>query len=239
MPEESYLEDDFILTPSNNAAWQVVQNWPDCIAASPVPVAGICGDCGSGKSHLANIWARRNNGFVMRYEDLSLSNPYDICSVTHNIACEIDDYYFRKSLHDPDHTMLTQELERNLFHLINLVRQQGGHQDGVYQQGGGILITSVVPISKLPVTLPDLASRLRGAFSANLNPPDDELMFGATLKRLNDFGYPMRDDIANYIVKHCSRSLAEVNDVVKLLANRAQQLKKPLSINLLRQVIEG
>src|ERR1700680_1364795 len=51
----SFRRDDFLPSPSNQAALALIDAWPRW----PHRVAAIVGPAGSGKSHLAAIWAER------------------------------------------------------------------------------------------------------------------------------------------------------------------------------------
>src|SRR4051812_17302048 len=51
---ESFARDDFLGGPSNAAALALIDVWPDWANRSVM----LCGPEGSGKSHLAAIWAR-------------------------------------------------------------------------------------------------------------------------------------------------------------------------------------
>ncbi len=48
--------DSFLPGRSNRAALALVERWPDW----PAPIALLSGPAGSGKTHLAHIWAERS-----------------------------------------------------------------------------------------------------------------------------------------------------------------------------------
>ena len=50
---ESFAREDFLAGPSNAAALALIERWPDW----PARVMALVGPEGSGKSHLASIWA--------------------------------------------------------------------------------------------------------------------------------------------------------------------------------------
>jgi len=58
---------DFIVGPGNRAAVTYVDAWPDW----PAPAAALFGPSGSGKSHLAGVWAMRAGAAVMAASDLA------------------------------------------------------------------------------------------------------------------------------------------------------------------------
>jgi chromosomal replication initiation ATPase DnaA len=61
--------EDFIVGPGNREAVAFLDAWPDW----PGHVAALHGPPGSGKSHLAAIWAERANGCVVQAADLGES----------------------------------------------------------------------------------------------------------------------------------------------------------------------
>src|SRR6188474_2930613 len=62
-----YGEESFIAGASNSAALSLVQRWPNW----PGPVVLLRGPAGSGKTHLAHIWAERAAGTIFRAADLA------------------------------------------------------------------------------------------------------------------------------------------------------------------------
>ncbi|HEY1978835.1 MAG TPA: chromosomal replication initiator DnaA, partial [Xanthobacteraceae bacterium] len=50
---ESYAREDFLSGPNNAAALALIESWPDW----PAPAVALVGPEGSGKTHLASIWA--------------------------------------------------------------------------------------------------------------------------------------------------------------------------------------
>jgi chromosomal replication initiation ATPase DnaA len=58
---------DFIVGPGNAAAVTFVDAWPDW----PAPAAALYGPSGSGKSHLAGVWAMRAGADVVAAADLA------------------------------------------------------------------------------------------------------------------------------------------------------------------------
>src|SRR5215217_8055954 len=53
---ESYAREDFLTGPSNASALTLLDQWPDWSTRAVV----LAGPEGSGKSHLASIWAERS-----------------------------------------------------------------------------------------------------------------------------------------------------------------------------------
>src|ERR1700716_4089763 len=129
---ESLSRDDFLEGPCNAAALALVDNWPDW----PNRMMLLAGPEGSGKSHLAAIWAEQAGARSTTAHALTLAGVPGALATG---ALVIED------LKSPDFD------ERALFHLMNLARE-----DEAY-----VLITARVPPSAVEVELRDLRSRLR------------------------------------------------------------------------------
>jgi chromosomal replication initiation ATPase DnaA len=71
---------DFIVGPGNSAAVTLIDSWPDWTA----PAAVLYGPSGSGKSHLAGVWAERAKAEVKPASELASVAP-DVPLVIENI----------------------------------------------------------------------------------------------------------------------------------------------------------
>src|SRR5512133_1687809 len=58
---------DFIVGPGNSAAVAFVDAWPNW----PAPAAALFGPSGSGKSHLARVWAERAGAEIVEAASLT------------------------------------------------------------------------------------------------------------------------------------------------------------------------
>lgn len=99
-PRPAFGREDFLVSPSNEAAFAHLENWP----AWPDPVTLLVGPGGVGKSHLAAVWARSAGA-------TSLS-PTDPQTLPPDGPVLVDDAHLLRD-------------ETALFHLINLVGERG------------------------------------------------------------------------------------------------------------------
>src|SRR5436853_6314079 len=77
LPIESMLEvEDFLVSLSNEAAYGLVERWPDW----PYRVIQLVGPDASGKSHLAAIWARRAHAWTTTAFELTFSRVPHLAS---------------------------------------------------------------------------------------------------------------------------------------------------------------
>ena len=131
-------QEDFLVAPSNAEAVAWLDRWPDW----PAPALILLGPSGSGKSHLAQVFAARSGAPVVTGElGLRFDPP---ALLTDANALVIDDADAGVD-------------EVDLFHLYNLAKETGC----------SLLITCVSPPA-LWVRLPDLRSRFAG-LSSRLN----------------------------------------------------------------------
>ncbi len=141
---ESLTRDNFMEGSANAQALALVDAWPDW----PNRVMMLVGPEGSGKSHLASIWAAEAGARSVAAHTLTPANVPGALATGALVVDDLDPSAFE---------------ERALFHLLNLARE-----DGAY-----VLMTGRALPSALPVELHDLRSRLRAVSVVTLTPPDD------------------------------------------------------------------
>ncbi|MGB1157361.1 MAG: HdaA/DnaA family protein [Alphaproteobacteria bacterium] len=197
----------FAVTEANQAAFALVQAWPNW----PVPFLNLHGPGGSGKSHLARIWAERAGAQVSGLSGLDAVQPGQ--------AVVIDDI-----------VQLSQAEQTALFHLYN--RMIGG---GV--SGSGVLLVSEQPLSRLVVATPDLASRLRAVPGVEIAAPDDALLQAVLRKRFDDRQLGVEQAVIDYILSRIDRSFTALEAVVDALDSRAFAQQRAITIPLAREVL--
>lgn len=189
---ESFRRDDFLESPSNKTALALVDRWPEW----PSRVALIVGPRGSGKSHLATIWAERTGARIVAGSGLARAEvPAQLATaalVVEDVAPGRID-------------------EAALFHLFNLARE-----DEAY-----LLLTSSQRIDGVGFTLPDLVSRLRAIPSVTLSAPDDALLSAVLVKLFSDRQLAIDEGVIAYILPRMERSLASARELVARLDRAA------------------
>ncbi len=93
--------EDYMVSVANQAACDVVEAWP----AWPAPALVLCGPAGSGKSHLAAIWAGRSGARRLAASELTADSVAGLIDASAVAVEDID-----RGLGD----------EQALFHLLNL-----------------------------------------------------------------------------------------------------------------------
>jgi chromosomal replication initiation ATPase DnaA len=197
---ESYAREDFLAGPSNAAALALIDRWPDW----PDRVMALIGPEGSGKTHLASIWAQSSGARVLAAK---LLTDIDLPAAFATGALVVEDLAFAGLD------------ERALFHLINLAREQTAF----------VLITSRSPLSTFPVAIRDLASRLRAVPTVTLRAPDDALLRALIVKLAADRQFNVDEAVVNYLANRIERSFVAARAAVARLDEEAMRQHRPVT----------
>jgi len=195
---ESYARDDFLSGPSNAAALTLVESWPDW----PANAVALIGPEGSGKSHLAAIWAGASGARTMSGRALGDS---DLLASLATSALVVEE----AAVAD----------QRALFHLLNLVREEDSY----------LLLTARTAPTLWPVAIADLASRLRALPIITLQAPDDAMLRGVIIKLASDRQLAFDDSVVGYLLSHIERSFAAARAAVVALDNEALRQRRPVT----------
>jgi chromosomal replication initiation ATPase DnaA len=187
-----YGREDFLVSPSNERAYGLIERWPDW----PDRVLHLTGPKGSGKSHLASIWATSAHAWTIDAFEVSGERVPHLVS---NGALVIED------------ADRGERDEAALFHLLNLSRERGAY----------LLLTSAAPVDAWGIRTPDLRSRLRLAPAVALEPPDDALLKAVLVKLFVDRQLVVDTSVVEFLAVRIERSLARAAEVVKDLDREA------------------
>jgi chromosomal replication initiation ATPase DnaA len=205
---ESLSRDDFLEGPANAAGLALIESWPDW----PNRVMLLVGPEGSGKSHLASIWAAQAGARATSAHALTSAEiPAELATG----ALVVED--LKASEFD----------ERALFHLLNLARE-----DAAY-----VLITARQLPSALAVELRDLRSRLRAIPTVALLPPDDQLLRALIIKFCADRQLAVDESVVNFVANRIERSFAAARQAVALLDSEALRLGRPVTRALAAELL--
>jgi chromosomal replication initiation ATPase DnaA len=197
---ESLTRDNFLEGPANAAGIALIDAWPEW----PNRIMLLVGPEGSGKSHLATIWAAQAGA---RSTTARALDPASVPGALATGALVVED-------------LKPAEVdERALFHLINLARE-----DGAY-----VLITARVPAAALKIELRDLRSRLRAVPAMLLLPPDDQLLRALIVKFCADRQLAVDEAVVSYLATRIERSYAAARQTVELLDREALRLGRPVT----------
>ncbi|MBQ8103445.1 MAG: chromosomal replication initiator DnaA [Afipia sp.] len=206
---ESLTRDNFLEGSANAQALALIDAWPDW----PNRVMMLVGPEGSGKSHLASIWAAEAGARSVAAHTLTPANVPGELATGALVVDDLDPASFD---------------ERALFHLLNLAREDGAH----------ILLTGRVQPSSFAVTLHDLRSRLRAVPVVTLTPPDDLLFRALIVKFCADRQMTVDEGIVSYLSTRIERSFAAARRTVELLDEEALRLRRPVTRALAAELLK-
>jgi chromosomal replication initiation ATPase DnaA len=205
--------DSFVAGASNRAALAMIESWP----AWPAPVVALSGPAGSGKTHLAHVWAERAGAGILDADALFAWRSLDLPAS----PLVVEDV-------DPDGVP-----EQTLFHLINAAREAGRP----------LLFTSRRPAAEWRIELADLRSRLRLAAPLVLAPPDDDLLRAVLAKLFADRQLLVAPAVLDYLVARMERSLGFAAQLVATLDREAlasgRRIARPMAAAVLARLAEA
>lgn len=191
---------DFFVSPANATAVATVEAWQDWPSGKLI----LLGPPASGKTHLAHVWAAMTGAQVLDSADLTEAAVPDLARGP--VVVE-----------NADRT--PPGAEAALFHLHNLCAAEARP----------LLLTAGARPRDWPLTLPDLASRMQAAATAELQPPDDALLSAVVLKLLSERELGIPPGVLSYAVQRMDRSFAAAADLAGAL-NRAAIARRTSAI---------
>ncbi|GJD32775.1 hypothetical protein PMNALOAF_4054 [Methylobacterium adhaesivum] len=207
-----YGREDFLVGPANEAAYGLVEAWPNW----PDTVCLLTGPPGSGKSHLASIWATRAHAWTAAAAEVQAATVPHLVS---NGALVIEDID-RPEGRD----------EAALFHLLNLARERGRP----------VLVTAARPVEAMGLATADLRSRLRLAPGATILAPDDALLRAVLVKLFVDRQLVVDLAVVEALVLRIDRSFDLARRVVTELdrdaLGRGRRITRPLALAVLERL---
>ena len=197
---ESFAREDFLVGPSNEAALALIERWPDW----PDRIMVLVGPQGSGKSHLAAIWAAAAGARSIAARSLDVAS---LPSAFATGALVVEDLAERRFD------------ERGLFHLINQAREERAF----------VLMTARSAPAAWSIAVPDLVSRLRVLPVIELAAPDDALLRAIIVKLFSDRQLAVDEALVAYLAARIERSFAGAQKAVKALDREALRLQRPVT----------
>ncbi|WP_230531080.1 P-loop NTPase family protein [Microvirga roseola] len=206
--EPRFGPEDFLVSPSNERAYGLIESWPDW----PDNILLLTGPRGCGKSHLAAIWATNAHAWTIDAVEIARDQVPHLVS---NGALAIED--MDRAERD----------EAALFHLLNLAREKKAY----------VLITCETPPDRWGLRTPDLLSRLRLAPGVAVEAPDDALLKAVLVKLFVDRQLVVDTSVVDYIALRIERSLAKASEVVALLDKEALSRGRRISRAMAAEIL--
>lgn len=190
---------DFFISQANATAVAGIDDWRSWQRGKMV----LIGPAGSGKTHLAQVFADQSGAVLLGAGDLAGRDPAHLAEAealviedAHRIAGDIS-------------------AEEALFHLHNAAAARGT----------ALLLTARMPPARWGLRLPDLDSRMQQAGQLSLACPDDRLMAAVLVKLAADRQMALTPALVAYILPRIERSLAAARDMVLALDAEALAAK--------------
>ena len=206
--DQNFKDDDYYVSSSNKSVFDLLFSWPKW----DKNFLNINGEKFSGKTHLLNTFLKRFNGIKFDAKSFNNENLKQI-KIHENIILE----------------NLDENVDEKLFYtLINII-----DQDNKY-----LITTSFKSIVNLNFKLEDLKSRTKIFLMANIDKPDDELMFALVLKNLSDRQISLDKKLINYIIKRIDRSYSKIFDFIYKIDEISLKKKKSIDFKIIKEVLE-
>ena len=206
--ETPFRADDFVLSGCNRTAAVTLAGWPDAAAGLSGGVLSLCGPAGSGKSHLAALWAERMGAVPLDGAEAALADPLELEGrpVLLDRAPEADD--------------------ETLFHLLNLAQSPGG----------ALLLVSRKAPSLWPVALPDLHSRLNAIRTVAIEEPDEAVLSAILQRAFDRRSIRPQPDVIPYLVRRIERSAPAADSVVERLVALHRPVTRRLATRVMDEI---
>ena len=206
----SLAREDFMVGPCNAAALDAIERWPDW----PGRTLALVGPRGSGKSHLAAIWAARAGARMIAASALDeAAAPAALASG----AVLVED------------AAAGAVNERALFHLLNIAREEQG----------SVLLTAESAPATWTLRLADLASRLRAVPVVTIGPPDDALFRTVLVKLFADRQLTVDEALLVYLERRVERSIVAAQAVVAALDREGLRQQRPVTRALAAELLDA
>lgn len=198
---------DFLVTQANAIAVATLdrpEHWPQGRML-------LIGPDGSGKSHLASIWATDTGARRIAAAQLRVETADEIAVPGGAICVE-----------DADRAGDYAGTEQALFHLWNLAAERDCW----------LLLTARQPPRYWGLTLPDLLSRMGAMSTAQIEAPDEALLAAVLVKLFSDRQITVSSSLIDWLVLRMDRDLGQARRLVAALDAEALAGGRPLTRSL-------
>jgi len=205
--EKNFKYEDFYVSKSNEHILNFFDSWPKW----EKNFVNINGENFSGKTHLVNIFLKKNKGFKIESKLLNDNHLKEI-KLYENIILE----NLEKNIN-----------EKLIYTLLNIIEQ-----DNKY-----LIVTSTDPITNIKFELNDLKSRAKNFLLQTIEKPDDELIFALLLKNFSDRQISIEKKLINFIIKRIDRSYSKIFDFIYKIDEMSLKKKKSIDLKTIKDVL--
>ena len=206
--DQNFAYDDFFVSKCNYFAFNFIETWPNW----EKNILNIYGDKFSGKSHLSEIFKRKNKAIIIKNEEIN------------------DDFFKKIRFHENiilDNLKYISD-EKILYSIFNFVEQFNKY----------LIINSNLPINTIEFALPDLKSRSKNCIFAKIDKPDDDMIFALVLKHFSDRQIIIDKKIIEYITKRIDRSYGKIIDFIYKVDQLSLINKKAIDYKSIKKILE-
>ena len=205
---KSLNSNDFFISDSNFYAYNLLLSWPKW----EKKIINIFGDRHSGKTHLIDIFLKKNKGLKVDLNDL---RNYDLDKLRfyENIIIE----------------NLSEGLDETLFYSLI---------DTIDKYNKFLILTSNKSLNNLNIKLDDLKSRLKNCLFVEIQKPDDILIQALITKNLADYQISLDSKLIDFISKRIERSYTKINEFVCTIDEISLKKKKPVNLKIIKEILE-
>ena len=207
--KQNFNYDDFYVSKSNFFAFQLIESWPKW----EKNIVNIHGEKYCGKTHLSNIFIKKYNAKKVLEKDFN-SRTLKELKIYENIILE-------------DFKNKTDE--KLIYSLFNLI-----DQDNKF-----LIINSNISITEMSFKLNDLKSRVKNCILAEIENPDDDLIFALIIKYFSDKQITIEKKLIEYIVKRIHRSYRKIFEFIYKVDEISLKKKKPIDFKTIKNLIEA
>jgi chromosomal replication initiation ATPase DnaA len=206
--KQNYKDEDYYVNKSNFFAFSLIEKWPRW----EKNILNIYGEKHCGKTHLSNIFKKRNKAFKMQANEFNNESLKEFKIFESLILDDFDE-------------SIDEKLMYTLFNIAD--------QDNKF-----ILINSLVPISELNFKLEDFVSRTKNCIFAKIENPNDELMFAILLKNFSDRQISIEKKLIDFIIKHIDRSYGKIYEFIYKLDEISLKKKKSIDFKIIKEALK-
>ena len=204
---KSYKIEDFFVSKSNFFAFSLLDTWPKW----EKNILNINGEKYCGKSHLSQIFIKKNKGIIFNAEKFQFNSEKNL-------------KYYENIILDN----LDEKIDENsIFSLINFVDQNSKY----------LIINSLIPFSKIKFQLKDLKSRAKNCLDAKIEKPDDELIKVLITKYLSDKQIKIDIKLVEFAVKRITRSYGKIFEFIYKIDEISLKKKKSIDQKTIKEAL--
>ncbi|MDR1609290.1 MAG: hypothetical protein LBR78_00325 [Holosporales bacterium] len=196
----------------NEYAFKFLEKWPFAIRENFVCLVG---EKGSGKTHLATMWATRLSADILSLRrDNIVSGWFDLTSGSSQKFYVLDD---ADELGD----------DMLMFYIYNTIKSKNAF----------LLMTSKTYPNSWPVKLHDVKSRISTMSVVRIQKPDEIAAPLIIEKMLQQRGLSVCGEVVQYILNRIDRSYESINHWVSIIDSKLVGRKMKVSLALVRSIL--